>query len=178
MTITKAQIRRALTVQSPLPSCFADTFGYRCAMLRGNAWLFKTQTQPVVQNLSPLHLSKDNDQSTLLTIRFDRNINFQFIIAETSKQLMLPPLALQLVIENAIKHNEVSSELPLNVIIVSNEDSIEVKNNLQLRSNVEETTKTGLNNIRQRYKFYTNRSVEIIQDENNFTVKMPLLQKI
>lgn len=114
----------------------------------------------------------------LLKIRFDRNINFQFIIAETSKQLMLPPLALQLVIENAIKHNEVSSELPLNVIIVSNEDSIEVKNNLQLRSNVEETTKTGLNNIRQRYKFYTNRSVEIIHDEKNFTVKMPLLQKI
>ncbi len=55
-------------------SCFADTFGYRCAMLKGNTWLFRTQTQPIVLSLSPLHLSKDNDQSTKLTIRFDRNV--------------------------------------------------------------------------------------------------------
>lgn len=114
----------------------------------------------------------------LLKIRFDKNINFDFVVSDSSKKLMLPPLALQLVIENAIKHNEVSSELPLKVTLEADEEYIEVTNNLQLRSNVEETTKTGLNNIRQRYKFYTDRIVEIKEDKESFKVKLPLLKQI
>lgn len=114
----------------------------------------------------------------LLKIRFDKNIDFEFSIAEVSKNLLLPPLVLQLVIENAIKHNEVSGERPLKVAISANEFVVEVKNNLQLRNHVETTTKTGLSNIQQRYKFYTNKQVEIINDERSFIVRMPLLQQV
>lgn len=80
VTITPLRVLKySSVIRIEIDSCFADTFGYRCAMLRGNAWLFRTQTQPVVQSLSPLHLSKDNDQSTILTIRFDRNVQIDSV---------------------------------------------------------------------------------------------------
>lgn len=60
-------------------SCFADTFGYRCAMVTGNKWLFRTQTQPQVLSRSPVPFSKDIDPSTSLTIRFDRNIQIDSV---------------------------------------------------------------------------------------------------
>lgn len=111
----------------------------------------------------------------LLQIRFDKNINFVLSVPAASSKLLMPPMALQLLIENAIKHNEVSSELPLTVKIAANEKELSVSNSLQLRSMNEPGSHTGLSNIKERYKFYTNQLVEIINDGKTFTVKIPLL---
>lgn len=113
----------------------------------------------------------------LLKIRFDSSIDFKIDIPTHKQNLYVPPMALQILIENAIKHNEVSSENPLIVHVTESEGQIEVKNNLQLRKNADKTSGTGLQNIKDRYNYYTNKTIEIVQNENTFSVKIPLLNK-
>jgi two-component system, LytTR family, sensor kinase len=112
----------------------------------------------------------------LLKIRFDSNIQFTITVGNDTLNKLIPPMSIQILVENTIKHNEVSSEQPLSVIIHANADELSVSNNLQLRTNREESLKTGLKNIKERYKYFTEKSVEIIDDAGAFTVKLPLLQ--
>ncbi len=112
----------------------------------------------------------------LLQIRFDTNIKFDIVIEENCLNKYLPPMALQILIENVIKHNEISSEKSLTVNIKSDNDMLEVCNTLQLRINTEESSKTGLKNIKERYKYFTDRQVEIVESDKQFCVRIPLLQ--
>lgn len=111
----------------------------------------------------------------LIQIRFDKNISFDIDIPKDKTHLVLPPLSLQMLIENAIKHNEISNEMPLNISVKMNGDMIEVSNNLQLRTTTEVSSKTGLQNIKDRYKFFTTQEVEVIETTGSFIVKIPLL---
>ena len=113
----------------------------------------------------------------LLEIRFDSNIKFNIDISKECLQKLIPPMALQILLENTIKHNEASGSLPLTVNVIAKDDTIEVSNNLQLRSNQEASSKSGLNNIKERYKFYTDQQVQINQDFKQFKVILPLLKK-
>lgn len=111
----------------------------------------------------------------LLKIRFEQNLNILTDIKKEDLYAFIPPMALQILIENAIKHNEASSDFPLTISITSAGNSIIVANNLQLRPQHEPSSQTGLQNIKARYKFFTEQGVEIIQTEQSFTVKIPLL---
>jgi hypothetical protein len=111
----------------------------------------------------------------LLQIRFDKNLIFNINIPEEKQSKLLPPMAMQILVENAIKHNEVSSELPLTILIKITNNKLEVTNNLQLRIDNEISSKTGLRNIRDRYHFFTEEPVEISETNEFFTVKLPLL---
>lgn len=112
----------------------------------------------------------------LLQIRFDKNIIFNVDIPTHKKNLLLPPLSLQMLLENAIKHNEISNELPLTINIHITHEMLEVSNNLQLRNSSEVSSKTGLQNIKDRYKFFTEKEVEVFQTTSSFVVKLPLLK--
>jgi two-component system LytT family sensor kinase len=112
----------------------------------------------------------------LLQIRFDTNIKFEISIPEQAMRKLLPPMAIQILVENAIKHNEISEAQPLKVSIKIENDWLVVSNNLQLRSQTEPSCKTGLNNIRDRYIYFTDKLIEIIEHDNSFHVKIPLLQ--
>ncbi|MEO6303602.1 MAG: sensor histidine kinase [Bacteroidia bacterium] len=112
----------------------------------------------------------------LLQIRFDKNIRFDINVPDEKTHLMLPPLSLQMLVENAIKHNEISNELPLTIHIKIENSMLTVSNSLQLRISNEVSSKTGLQNIKDRYKFFTDQPVEIIETEKAFTVKIPLLK--
>lgn len=111
----------------------------------------------------------------LLQIRFDSTIQFRFEVSDACLSLLIPPMALQMLIENAIKHNEISTELPLTVSIVARGDVLTVSNNLQLRSDSEPSSNTGLQNIKERYKFYTDKEVEVIPSATTFVVNIPLI---
>ena len=80
-----------------------------------------------------------------------------------------------MLIENAIKHNEISNLQPLTVRIISVNETLEITNNLQLRKNSEPESKTGLQNIKDRYRFYTDKPVLITQTSEKFKVQIPLL---
>ena len=112
----------------------------------------------------------------LLQIRFDKSLVFNMRIPEDEKNRLIPPMALQILIENAIKHNEVSSEFPLTISMKIVDNKLEVSNNLQLRTDKESSSKTGLQNIQDRYKFFTQETVEVIETVKTFSVKIPLLK--
>lgn len=111
----------------------------------------------------------------LLKIRFEAGIEFTLDVPESCQNLTVPPMVLQILLENAIKHNETSHENPLPVKIVCEGDYISVSNRLQVRSFVEDSSKTGLRNIISRYAYFTDREVMMRKTENTFEVKLPLL---
>jgi two-component system, LytTR family, sensor kinase len=113
----------------------------------------------------------------LLKIRFDKGI---FISIDADKEMMnrfLPPMVLQTVLENAMKHNESSEESPLKIMIRTDEEILIVSNNIQLRKKSEPNSGTGLQNISERYKFFTTQIIEVINTGKSFIVKLPLLEQ-
>jgi LytS/YehU family sensor histidine kinase len=114
----------------------------------------------------------------LLKIRFDTNIAFVIDIPEREKKLMLPPMALQMLVENTIKHNEVSVEQPLKVEIIASGETLLVRNNFQPRRNREVSSETGLQNIRDRYQYFTDRKMLVLQTATHFEVQLPLLPAV
>lgn len=88
----------------------------------------------------------------------------------------VPPLVVQMLVENAIKHNVISEESPLIIRVFQEGNSIVVENNLQLKTVLSDDSRgIGLDNISRRYKFLTDDTVEIIHTDK-FIVKLPLLQ--
>jgi sensor histidine kinase YesM len=91
--------------------------------------------------------------------------------------LQVAPLALQLLMENAIKHNIISNEQPLTIRMYQEEEFLVVENNLQKKTPVpdERISGMGLANICKRYEYLSNKKVQIINDGKTFTVKLPVL---
>lgn len=91
----------------------------------------------------------------------------------------LPPLAIQMLIENAIKHNVISEESPLTIRLYTESGYVVVENNLQAkRLASSDSSGLGLENIRRRYEFLDDRKVIINKVNNIFQVKIPLLSEI
>lgn len=112
----------------------------------------------------------------LQKIRFEENLNFK-VEVPNCKGCFLPPLSLQLLLENAIKHNIASQENPLFISIIQKGDELWVSNTFQPKSNqLEPSTGIGLENIRSRYSILSDQIPEIYQSEDEFLVKLPLLK--
>lgn len=114
----------------------------------------------------------------LLKVRFRENLKFDIKIPEQYHNRQLPPLTLQMLVENAIKHNIVSREEPLSIkVFVDEKEYLVVSNNLQRRPDTANSTGTGLNNIISRYRYFTGKPVHISTSESCFTAQLPLLQE-
>ncbi|MEM9324407.1 MAG: histidine kinase [Bacteroidota bacterium] len=112
----------------------------------------------------------------LLQMRYPDNLHCHFSIDAKCRDHYIPPLTLQMLVENAVKHNVVSKSSPLKIEIYSeNGLSVIVKNNLQLKKTLEKSTKTGLANIKKRYQFLGNREIDIITTARNYMVAVPLI---
>jgi LytS/YehU family sensor histidine kinase len=112
----------------------------------------------------------------LQQIRFGDKLKIE--ISVRKEAINVAPLALQLLIENAIKHNVVSEDDPLTVRIFEADQYIVVENNLQKKTSLgEPSAGVGLQNICKRYEFLSDRKVETIKDEKTFTVKLPILNQ-
>ncbi len=115
----------------------------------------------------------------LLQMRYPDNLQCHFSVDDESQEQYIPPLTLQMLVENAVKHNVVSKSSPLTVeIYTENGLSVIVKNNLQRKNTLEKSTKTGLANIRKRYEFLGNRDIDIITTAQNFMVAVPLIRLV
>ena len=112
----------------------------------------------------------------LLEKRFGEGLTITIHVPPTYREYFIIPAALQMLIENAIKHNIVSKNKPLHINIYSNDDeNIIVTNNLQEKQLVEKSTEFGLQNIVKRYELVTYKKVKIEKAKDNFTVEIPLL---
>ena len=112
----------------------------------------------------------------LLEMRFENSISYELpeIVSEDAKVI---PLSLQLVLENCIKHNVVSSSKPLHITIRIEENQLVVENNWQKKDVLSSGKGVGLQNIVNRYGLLTERKVKITNDEKFFTVYLPILTK-
>lgn len=110
--------------------------------------------------------------------RHGRFLALNISISEEQKKLIfIPPLTLQLLIENAIKHNAVSKETPLEIQVYLDKDKLIIKNNINPKITREPGTGTGLQNIVKRYNLLSSENVSIQNDGVNFTVILPVLNK-
>ncbi|HYC83687.1 MAG TPA: sensor histidine kinase [Chryseosolibacter sp.] len=110
----------------------------------------------------------------LQEIRFGNKLRIE--IRKDDRDFLVAPLAVQMLIENAIKHNVVSEDDPLTIEVFTDDDFLVVKNNLQPKSSsAEPSAGVGLDNITNRYAFLTSKKVEVIADPDSFIVKLPLL---
>ena len=112
----------------------------------------------------------------LLKIRFGENIAVDIDINFEGENFFVAPGVLQMLIENAIKHNIISRKKPLRVRLYKNDMNIMVDNNLQEKEIKEPSTLMGLKNIERRYAFLTDRQVIIEKTDLTFRVKIPLLR--
>lgn len=108
-------------------------------------------------------------------IRFRENLQVETNLSPEAYRQYVTPLSLQMLIENAIKHNVVSKENPLKIRIQQEADHLVIENNIQEKTILEKSTRVGLQNIINRYSLLTDRQVEVIRSGGLFTVKIPLL---
>jgi two-component system, LytTR family, sensor kinase len=113
----------------------------------------------------------------LLGTRFGEGFKVNIQVAEGYHEYQLPPLTLQMLVENAVKHNIISKDEPLCLqIFTTADDRLHVSNNLQRKTREVLSEKVGLNNIIERYKLLNHHSVEIKDTGDEFTVTVPLIK--
>jgi len=112
---------------------------------------------------------------SLLQTRFEDKLSFQLDV-EAAEDEMVVPMTLQLLIENCVKHNEISASKPLSITIVRKEDYLKVENNLQPKPQGTESGKTGLSNISQQYKYFTDKGIIITETDRSYAVAVPLIK--
>lgn len=109
--------------------------------------------------------------------RFRENLQIESPPVGEMHRWQIAPLSLQILVENAIKHNVISKDKPLTIRIEKDQDDyLRVANSLQEKKILEKTTKVGLQNIIERYRLLSNRQVEIIREAGWFAVKIPLIE--
>lgn len=115
----------------------------------------------------------------LLKMRFEDGINFHIPETVSNPELKIVPLSLQLLLENAVKHNVITSSNPLEINIYEKNGYLFIENNINKKQSIEKSTKVGLKNINQRYSLISKDKVVVTDNDNIFRVKLPLLtQKI
>ena len=113
----------------------------------------------------------------LLKMRFENSLFYELPNTNINPDAKVVPLSLQLLLENTVKHNVVSEQKPLHIRIFIDGDYLAVQNDFQKKEVLQDRQGVGLQNIVNRYGIITNRKVLIEQNEETFTVKIPILTK-
>jgi LytS/YehU family sensor histidine kinase len=122
-------------------------------------------------------LAFTNSYLYILQERFEDALLIQVNIPDGLLHYYVPPMSLQILMENAIKHNVISFEDPLSISIYNdNAHSIVVENTYQPKSSVVESHGKGLHNIRERYRLLANKQIKVEQTAGLFIVHLPLIE--
>ncbi len=111
----------------------------------------------------------------LVQLRFEKNLEVHLEVPPGYNGMRIAPLTLQLLIENAVKHNVISRKRPLRIDVTVEKDTLTVRNNLQKKESREYSSQLGLKNIRSRYAYLTDDPVIVQETESEFIVKIPLI---
>lgn len=111
----------------------------------------------------------------LAQVRFRQGLHIQMALSEEVLDSKVAPMALQQLVENALKHNVITQSKPLQLVISSSNGRLSIKNNLQPLAIPENSTGLGLDNLRARYLLLGAGEVTINQDANHFEVQFPLI---
>ena len=117
------------------------------------------------------------DYFSLLKIRFEQAVQLQINIdAALFDQYLIPPISLQILVENAIKHNEFSDAVPLIITIDMQNDELIIHNQVRKKILRKASSRIGLNNLGERYKLTTSKEINITESASDFTVSLPVLK--
>jgi hypothetical protein len=110
----------------------------------------------------------------LLRIRHDEKLHLHTALNSELQQVLVPPCSLQILVENAIKHNEFTEQNPLYIKVAANENFLYVSNNFKPKPYAVNSTGIGLKNLNSRYRILFRKDIRIERTRENFTVKLPL----
>ncbi|MCK4663191.1 MAG: histidine kinase [Bacteroidales bacterium] len=116
-----------------------------------------------------------NSYYFLQKIRHGENLEISINIDAEKLNYYIPPLSLQMLVENAIKHNIISEKKPLKIQIFNNNNFLIIKNNLQQKETINESTNIGLNNLTERYKHISEIIPNFYINDNEYIAEIPLL---
>lgn len=111
----------------------------------------------------------------LLETRFESTLKITFSIDDAAREMRIVPVTMQVLLENAIKHNKLSVQQPLHILVEANGEHLQVSNNLQVKRNLESSNKQGLENLRSLYGFLIEKPVVITETSTHFKISIPLL---
>lgn len=111
----------------------------------------------------------------LLQMRYEDNLNFDIDIPQELLQRQVPPMAVQMLVENAVKHNEISNRNPLTIRIYAEGKDLCVSNRIQPKLSDSSSTCIGLANLSKRYQLLFKRDITIEENEKIFKVTLPLI---
>lgn len=109
--------------------------------------------------------------------RFGRAFIFEHHLSLDILVTFIPPFALQLLIENCLKHNVISEEYPLHICLYHQDNQLVLENPIRLKAGESHSLGVGLENIRLRYRHLTEKPVEITEDDNIFKIKLPIINE-
>jgi hypothetical protein len=139
-------------------------------------YILKTRDKKEVSMGEELEVAKQ--YVFLQKSRFGQKLIVEIDIPEKYYMVVIPPLTLQMLIENAIKHNEISSEKSLTIMIyVDDEDNLVVENVLQKKTDSEPSTGIGLKNIEQRFHLLAGKTISVTEADGKFKVKLPIIHQ-
>jgi hypothetical protein len=113
----------------------------------------------------------------LLKMRFENSLFYELPDVAPDPEMKVVPLSLQLLLENTVKHNIVSEKKPLHIRITIENDYLVIQNDFQKKENLQDRQGVGLQNIVSRYAIITKRKVRVEQNEQTFTVSIPILTR-
>ncbi len=113
----------------------------------------------------------------LLHLRFGKALNFQRLFnGELEKAYLIPPTSVFVAFENAVKHNELSEQFPLDVFIDLKDDHLTIRNRLREKRNVQHSSQIGLKNLAERFRIVTGKNIKSGKvDDTYFQVDLPLI---
>ncbi|TGE04113.1 sensor histidine kinase [Hymenobacter fodinae] len=135
--------------------------------------LLDTGAQPLIPLRREMTLVRA--YASLMETRFGEALRVEWDIAPAWEQALVPPTSVQMLLENAIKHNGSTVRKPLRIKVSATDGLLVVENNRQPRTDAVASTHTGLLNIQRRYHHLTDRPVEIMPTAESFVVRLPLL---
>jgi LytS/YehU family sensor histidine kinase len=112
----------------------------------------------------------------LLQVRYEQHLRLEINLPKNLLDTRVPPLALQMLVENAVKHNQISKEQPLLVYISAQDNThIHVTSTKTVAIHPDASFRVGLDNIRNRYRFFTPEKI-VVKDDEKFTVQLPVIK--
>lgn len=111
----------------------------------------------------------------LIKTRFANGIDIQMDVKTQDLDKGIVPVLSQMLVENAVKHNRVSEDRPLTILITSDGEYFIVTNNIIKKSQVESSNKLGMENVKSLYRYLTDKEIMIEESASRFTVRIPLI---
>jgi len=160
-------LRSLIKTDSKTATTFLD------GMSKVYRYVLKSGEQELVRLQDELDFVKTFTE--LQKTRFRQGLDVNIKVDESMFNKYIAPVTLQNLVENAIKHNTADKDSPLVIDIFVDDGYVIVRNNLQRYRIVETSNKKGLASLQTLYRYYSDKPVEIKEDEHYFTVKIPLL---